>query len=94
MVLAFTALVIFPCNAIAQSTAPVYNQARTKSLTVNARVRAEGPFQPNWSSLKNYKISDWYQNAKFGIFIHWGVYSVPAFDSGYPIFVCGHGFRC
>jgi len=40
-----------------------------------------GPFQPNWDSLKNYKIPEWYQDAKFGIFIHWGVYSVPAFGS-------------
>ena len=39
------------------------------------------PFEPSWDSLKKYKIPDWYQDAKFGIFIHWGVYSVPAFDS-------------
>lgn len=38
-------------------------------------------FQPNWSSLKNYQVPKWYQDAKFGIFIHWGVYSVPAFES-------------
>jgi alpha-L-fucosidase len=40
-----------------------------------------GPFQPTWESLKTYKIPDWYQDAKFGIFLHWGVYSVPAFGS-------------
>lgn len=39
-----------------------------------------GPFEPDWSSLSNYTIPDWYQDAKFGIFIHWGVYSVPAFN--------------
>jgi alpha-L-fucosidase len=38
-------------------------------------------FQPTWESLKNYKIPDWFRDAKFGIFIHWGVYSVPAFES-------------
>lgn len=38
-----------------------------------------GPFQPTWESLKaNYKVPEWYLDAKFGIFIHWGVYSVPA----------------
>ncbi|MBV9035840.1 MAG: alpha-L-fucosidase [Acidobacteriaceae bacterium] len=41
----------------------------------------EGPFQPTWDSLKTYKVPSWYQDAKFGIFIHWGVYSVPAFGS-------------
>lgn len=40
-----------------------------------------GPFQPTWESLKGYKIPDWYRDAKFGIFLHWGVYSVPAFGS-------------
>jgi alpha-L-fucosidase len=40
-----------------------------------------GPFQPTWESLKTYKVPEWYQDAKFGIFIHWGVYSVPAFGS-------------
>jgi alpha-L-fucosidase len=36
-------------------------------------------YQPNWQSLDTRKVPEWYTNAKFGIFIHWGVYSVPAF---------------
>lgn len=49
------------------------------------RVIREGKFQDNWDSLSNYKLADWYRNAKFGIFIHWGVYSVPAFaNEWYP----------
>ncbi|SKC79145.1 alpha-L-fucosidase [Maledivibacter halophilus] len=35
-------------------------------------------YQPNWSSLDSRRIPSWFQSAKFGIFIHWGVYSVPA----------------
>jgi len=42
---------------------------------------AEGPFRPDWASLKTWRVPDWYQDAKFGIFIHWGLYSVPAFGS-------------
>lgn len=42
---------------------------------------AAGPFQANWSSLERYEVPAWYRDAKFGIFIHWGVYSVPAFDN-------------
>lgn len=42
---------------------------------------AAGPFAPEWSSLKGYQVPAWYQDGKFGIFIHWGVYSVPAFGS-------------
>ncbi len=42
-------------------------------------------FQPTWSSLKKYQCPDWFRDAKFGIFIHWGVYSVPAFaNEWYP----------
>ena len=44
------------------------------------------PFEPNWESLKaGYTIPRWYEDAKFGIFIHWGVYAVPAFgNEWYP----------
>ena len=45
------------------------------------KVAAQGPFKPTWKSLQNYEIPEWYKDAKFGIFIHWGVYSVPAFMS-------------
>ena len=41
----------------------------------------EGPFQANWESLERYEIPRWYLDAKFGIFIHWGIYSVPAFQN-------------
>ncbi len=42
-----------------------------------------GPFQPAWDSLKqNYKVPEWFVDAKFGIFMHWGLYSVPAFGGG------------
>lgn len=44
-------------------------------------VDAAGPFHSNWNSLGQYQIPSWFRDAKFGIFIHWGVYSVPAFGS-------------
>ncbi|MEO7766659.1 MAG: alpha-L-fucosidase, partial [Ferruginibacter sp.] len=50
--------------------------------SVTIPVNAQQPkFQATWESLGNYKIPDWFRDAKFGIFIHWGVYSVPAFES-------------
>ncbi|OMF21154.1 alpha-L-fucosidase [Paenibacillus sp. FSL H8-0548] len=42
---------------------------------------ANGKFKDHWDSLSEYQVPAWYQKAKFGIFIHWGVYSVPAFKS-------------
>ena len=44
-------------------------------------VIARGPYDATWASLSHYKTPDWYKQLKFGIFIHWGVYSVPAFGS-------------
>jgi alpha-L-fucosidase len=38
-------------------------------------------YQPTWESLDSRTIPEWYRNGKFGIFIHWGVYSVPAYCS-------------
>ena len=38
-------------------------------------------FSPTWESLQQYAIPDWYADGKFGIFIHWGVYAVPAFSN-------------
>jgi alpha-L-fucosidase len=52
------------------------------------RVKGEiprGPFEPTWESLESYQAPAWYQDGKLGIFIHWGVYSVPAFgNEWYP----------
>ena len=40
---------------------------------------APGPVKPTWDSLKaNYKVPGWFKGAKFGIFMHFGIFSVPA----------------
>ena len=38
-------------------------------------------YQPDWDSLRQYSVPQWYLDAKFGIFIHWGVYAVPGYSS-------------
>ena len=60
-------------------TAPHPKVAR--ALADIGSVVSEGPFDPTWDSLEDYEIPQWYKDAKFGIFIHWGVYSVPAYGS-------------
>lgn len=45
------------------------------------QVILNGPYKDTWESLSEYQVPKWYQKAKFGIFIHWGIYSVPAFGS-------------
>lgn len=46
------------------------------------------PYQANWASLNKRGIPGWFHQEKFGIFIHWGTYAVPAYapvipNSGY-----------
>ncbi|XP_063430714.1 alpha-L-fucosidase-like [Mytilus trossulus] len=38
-------------------------------------------YTPDWKSLDSRPLPQWYDEAKFGIFIHWGVFSVPSFHS-------------
>ena len=53
-------------------------QKEQQLLETVDRIIAEGPYQPAWSSLMQTKTPDWFKQKRFGIFIHWGVYSVPA----------------
>lgn len=36
------------------------------------------PYETTWESIDSRLNPQWFEEAKFGIFIHWGVYSVPA----------------
>ena len=56
-----------------------YDERRKALVTEVDRQANAGPYSPDWQSLEKYEVPDWYKDAKFGIFIHWGVYSVPAF---------------
>ena len=68
-----------------QKASAKYDAARKALLTSVDRTANAGPYRPDWESLRRYEAPDWYKDAKFGIFIHWGVYSVPAFgNEWYP----------
>ena len=64
-----------------QKASAKYDAPRTSLLNDVDRIGHQGPFRPDWESLQKYEVPEWYKDAKFGIFIHWGVYSVPAFGS-------------
>ena len=68
-------------DAIWQKASAKYDSARQGLLADVARADGEGPYRADWESLQKYEVPEWYADAKFGIFIHWGVYSVPAFGS-------------
>ena len=50
-------------------------------------------YESNWESLNSRPVPEWFEDAKFGIFIHWGLYSVPAFapKGGYAEW---YGYHC
>ncbi|MCD6287720.1 MAG: alpha-L-fucosidase, partial [Candidatus Hydrogenedentes bacterium] len=38
-------------------------------------------FKPTSASLEQYKVPQWYKDAKFGIYFHWSAFSVPAYKT-------------
>jgi alpha-L-fucosidase len=48
---------------------------------------AAQPYQPTTESLRKHKAPQWFEDAKFGIIIHWGPYAVPAFHEWYVEFI-------
>jgi alpha-L-fucosidase len=68
-------------DQIWQKASSKYDAARAALVKEVDAVDSQGPFRPDWESLQKYEAPEWYQDAKFGIFIHWGAYSVPAFSS-------------
>jgi alpha-L-fucosidase len=58
-----------------------YDSERKRILANVDRTIAAGPFRDDWQSLRAYQAPEWFRDAKFGIFIHWGVYSVAGFGS-------------
>ncbi len=73
------------CACFAAAGAALWaQQGETEAVTRQlARVEQSppGPFTADWDSLGGYRVPEWFRDAKFGIFIHWGVFSVPAFDN-------------
>lgn len=53
----------------------------TDYLKLIDNVNENGKYKPDWSSLSHHKVPEWYMHDKVGIFIHWGIYSVPAFGN-------------
>jgi alpha-L-fucosidase len=72
-------------DQIWQKASSKYDGERNALLKEVDSLDQQGPFRPDWESLQKYQVPEWYRDAKFGIFMHWGVYSVPAFgNEWYP----------
>ncbi len=79
-------------DVVWQKSVSQFDSRRKALLQQVDKEAKQGPFRPDWPSLERYTIPDWYQDAKFGIFLHWGVYAVPAFgNEWYPRNMYGQG---
>ncbi len=67
------------CCAV--SSCSTFNEQKVESQQVS-KVNSISAYSANWQSLAKHEAApQWYQDAKLGIYLHWGVYSVPAFGS-------------
>ena len=64
-------------DAVWQKATAKYDTERSGILERVDQTNARGTFRADWESLQRYEIPEWYKDAKFGIFIHWGAYSCP-----------------
>jgi len=51
----------------------------------------KGPFNPNWNSLAKYTTPDWFRDAKFGMWAHWGAQCQPEHGDWYARFIYDEG---
>jgi alpha-L-fucosidase len=64
-----------------QQSVAKYDGERKRLLAVEEKQENDGPFRADWATLRKYEQPQWYKDAKFGIFIDWGVHSVPAAEN-------------
>ncbi|MEW4922872.1 alpha-L-fucosidase [Algibacter sp. 2305UL17-15] len=71
ILLLFSVILITACKSNNDKKANIADSQEVKKV-----------YEPNWESIKkHYKDPEWFNKQKFGIFIHWGAYSVPAYGS-------------
>jgi alpha-L-fucosidase len=67
--------------------------ATAQTSTLNLPAIAAGPFKPDWNSLTNYQCPEWFRDAKFGIWAHWGPQCQPEHGDWYARFMYMQGSR-
>ena len=60
--------------------------------SINEQVQT-GRYEPDWKSLSRYQVPEWFRDAKFGIWAHWGPQSVPEYGDWYARFMYQQGSR-
>jgi alpha-L-fucosidase len=75
-------LFLVSTTALLAQSGPRTNAEQVARVAAAAPALVPGPVQPTWESVKaNYREPTWFREGKFGIMMHWGLYSVPAHAS-------------
>jgi alpha-L-fucosidase len=75
-------MALFVCGRIFAQDGPHTTPEIVAQAAAAGRAIPPGKFQPTWDSIRtNYSTPGWLRDAKFGIFMHWGLYAVPAHGS-------------
>ena len=72
----------YPFNEIIEDYWDYDKEDQLKAIQISknyAKQTARPRYEANWDSLNSRQAPQWYSDAKFGIFIHWGLYSVPSY---------------
>ncbi|CBG68139.1 putative alpha-L-fucosidase [Streptomyces scabiei 87.22] len=76
------------------ATAVVLATAATDVIAAGGAMAGSKNYKPTWESVNRHTAApEWFRDAKFGIYFHWGAFSVPAYDSEwYPrnMYLAGH----
>jgi alpha-L-fucosidase len=74
----------FQCEYTAEQLKEKFSDAQMTRAAVELQeiqaVNEKGPWKADWASLGKHPVPEWFQDAKFGIAVNWGLYSVPAWD--------------
>ena len=83
------------CADAPASAADGVPETAVPAITVSTEAEpvAPGKFQPTWESLKQYQVPDWFRNAKFGIWAHWGPQCQPESGDWYARAMYQEGSR-
>ncbi len=57
-------------------------------------IESQEAYKADWESIKNYEAPEWYEDAKIGFWVHWGVYSVPAYKGDHAAEWYGRWMYC
>jgi alpha-L-fucosidase len=81
----FKIVLIQPSNGVKRKATATVLFLVAFVLIITSRLNADekGHYEPTTESLRKHKPPQWFEDAKFGIFVHWGPYAVPAYHEWY-----------